>query len=103
MGGFGWVVLAVLVLLFGKNLSTTTAALFSQPNSVPTPDTLPALSIQNQGNQNNANAPPPWATTCSYPSLVVPPPQLPGGSGFVLGGNPKIMSHISYSSVTLQQ
>jgi hypothetical protein len=60
MDGFGWVVVAILVLLFGKNLGMTTAGLFNNPNAVPTPDGLPSQTIQNQGNPPTAQ-PAPWA------------------------------------------
>jgi len=60
MDGFGWMVVVILVLLFGKNISATTAAVFNQPNAVPSPDVVPGSTIQNQGN-SPITQPPPWS------------------------------------------
>jgi len=80
MGELGWLLLIVLVILFGKNIPfianlesgltnatpspSTPSGSFSQPNAVPTPNGLPALTTQNQTSPPE-NQPAPWKTICN--------------------------------------
>ena len=68
MDSLGWIIVAILILLFGKNIagivSTATAGVFTQPNAVPTPDGLPASTTQDQTTGNPVPTPAPWKNTC---------------------------------------
>jgi hypothetical protein len=76
MEGLWWLIAIVLFLLFGKNLNLTSFKVgnntavpdgtFNNPNAVPTPDGIAAISIQNQVSPPE-NQPAPWKSVCSSP------------------------------------
>lgn len=76
METLGWIILIILAFIFGPQLLATInpPVPFSQPNAVPTPNGLPASSVQNQMILNTANAPAPWANVCTAPTVAVTPP-----------------------------
>lgn len=54
-----FVAIIVLLLLFGKNITASLSSGFTNYNAVPTPDGLPATTIQNNDNPPTAQ-PSPW-------------------------------------------
>jgi hypothetical protein len=74
MDGFGWIVAIVVLLLFGKSFSITTAATYVQPNAVPTPDGLPFDNSTDQNQLDPPTAQPaPWRCASPSPSLPMNP------------------------------
>jgi hypothetical protein len=76
MDGLTIIILAILVLLFGKNfLSLTLPTTPVITNAVPTPDGIPAMTTQNNsptGGQQPSSQPPPWSNVCNPPSPSLP-------------------------------
>lgn len=76
MGEGFWILIAIFVfLVFGKNLNLSQFSVntgtsnnvpdgsLNAPNAVPTPDGLPAISLQNQTSPPE-NQPAPWKSVC---------------------------------------
>ena len=74
MDGLGWLIVIVLLFLFGKNfnlsgvLNTSVIA-----NAVPTPNGLPALITQDQVTGNPVATPAPWTNQCQAQQTVAAP------------------------------
>lgn len=93
MEGLWWLIAIVLFLVFGKNLNlssfnTNTGntnyvpdGSFVQPNAVPTPDGIGAVSIQNQVSPPE-NQPAPWKSVCTTYSVAG---TGPGGGVPIMG------------------
>lgn len=88
MEGFWWLLLIVLFLLFGKNFFGSGIAPFTLGQAIPGPQSLPAMTTQNQTDNNPVAQPAPWSNTCAL--VAVPPTSVGigvnGGAG--LGGIP---------------
>lgn len=77
MEGLWWLLLVILVIFFGKNIPfiANLENGFVQPNAVPTPDGIPAITIQNQTSPPE-NQPAPWKSICASP-VASPSPSNP--------------------------
>src|SRR5215472_13272012 len=75
MEGLGWIILIIVILLFGKNIPFIAAlenGTFFQPNAVPNPNGTPAITLQNQTSPPE-NQPAPWKSVCGTP-IAAPSP-----------------------------
>jgi len=96
MEGLGWIILIVVILLFGKNIPFIAAlenGTFFQPNAVPNPNGTPAITLQNQTSPPE-NQPAPWKSVCGTPISAPSPTNV---------YMPLNMSPISFSNQAIPQ